>query len=419
MPETRLVTTRAELLDALPAFAGATRLALDCESNGMHAWRGRLCLLQLAAAPADAGADLVCVVDALAVGSLDALAPLLGAEGPPKILHDAGFDARLLRDAGVVLGNVLDTSVMARFLGCRETGLGSLLAQRFGVALDKSLQQHDWARRPLGPRELGYLAGDVADLGRLAASLEADVAVAGIADEVAEEAAYALRAALADEGAAGWWRVKGVRDLAPAGRAVARALWHARERVAEQRDVPPGRVFSNASLVQLARARPRAPADVRASGLLGAASAGGVAEAVAAAVAEGLAAGDVPEAERRWLAPGAPARRPCAPARARDRAPALACAEEAARRKVDLQVVLPGHRLADLAASARAARPTSRASTASARRASRATARRWSSGSPRWRSASTSSQGKCRVDRTRREPARKATKTGCWPVEET
>ncbi len=350
MPETRLVTTRAELLDALPAFAGAPRLALDCESNGMHAWRGRLCLLQLAAARADVGADLVCVVDALAVGSLDPLAPLLGAAGPEKILHDAGFDARLLRDAGVVLGNVVDTSVMARFLGCRETGLGSLLAQRFGVALDKSLQQHDWARRPLGPRELGYLAGDVADLGRLAASLEADVAAAGIADEVAEEAAYALRAALADEGSAGWWRVKGVRDLAPAGRAVARALWHARERVAEQRDVPPGRVFSNASLVQLARARPRAPADVRASGLLGAASAGGVAEAVAAAVAEGLAAGDVPEAERRWLAPERPPG-DLALRRVREAVLQHWRAEEAARRKVDLQVVLPGHCLADLAAS--------------------------------------------------------------------
>ena len=43
------------------------------------------------------------MVDALAVGSLDPLAPLLGAAGPPKILHDAGFDARLLRDAGLVL----------------------------------------------------------------------------------------------------------------------------------------------------------------------------------------------------------------------------------------------------------------------------------------------------------------------------
>jgi ribonuclease D len=174
-----------------------------------------------------------------------------------KILHDAGFDARLLRDAGVTLGNVVDTSVMARFLGCRETGLGSLLGRRLGVAVDKSLQQHDWARRPLGPREVAYLAGDVVDLGRLAASLEADVAATDIADEVAEESAYALRSALADDAAAGYWRVKGVRDLGGAGRAVARALWLVRERVAEERDVPPGRVLSNAALVQLAKSRPK------------------------------------------------------------------------------------------------------------------------------------------------------------------
>jgi ribonuclease D len=347
----RLVTTRAALLEALPVFAAAARVAVDCESNGMHAWRGRLCVLQLAVARDDGSADAVCLVDPLATGDLSPLAPLLGPAGPVKILHDAGFDARLLRDAGLPLGNVIDTSVMARFLGCRETGLGTLLAQRFGVVLDKSLQQHDWARRPLGARELRYLAGDVADLGRLAAALEADVAARDIADEVAEETAYALRAALADDGAAGYWRVKGVRELGATGRAVARALWHLREGLAEARDVPPGRVFSNASLLQFARARPRTAAEVRGSGLLGAAAAGGdVAAAVAAAVATGLAAGDIPADERRWFvterSPGDHALR-----RVRETVLQHWRAEEALRRGVELQVVLPGHCLADLAAA--------------------------------------------------------------------
>lgn len=350
MTQPRLLTAPDELLAALPSLAAAPRLALDCESNGMHAWRGRLCVLQLAVARDDAPAEEVWLIDALAVGGLAPLAELLGPAGPVKILHDSGFDARLLRDAGVTLGNVVDTSVMARFLGCRETGLGSLLGQRFGVAVDKSLQQHDWARRPLGPREVAYLAGDVVDLGRLAASLAADVAALDIADEVAEEAAYALRSALADDGAAGYWRVKGVRDLGGAGRAVARALWHVRERVAEERDVPPGRVLSNAALVQLAKARPKTPADVRASGLLGAASAGGIADAVAAAILAGLKEGDIPEDERRWFvserAPGDLALR-----RVRETVLQHWRAEEATRRGVDLQVVLPGHCLADLAAA--------------------------------------------------------------------
>lgn len=354
MAEPLLLTTRDELLAALPRFAAAPRLALDCESNGMHAWRAKLCLLQLAVADGDVSSDGVALVDTLALGDLSALGDLLGPDGPVKILHDSGFDARLLRGAGVTLGNVVDTSVMARFLGCRETGLGTLLGQRFGVALDKSLQQHDWARRPLGAREVAYLAGDVADLGRLAAALEAEVAAKDIVDEVAEESAYALRSALADEGATGYWRVKGVRELGAVGRAVARALWLVREAVAEAKDVPPGRVFSNASLVQLAKARPRTGADVRASGLLGAASGGGTAEAVAEAVAAAMAAGDIPADDRRWFvserAPGDLALR-----RVRETVLQHWRAEEAVRRGVDLQVVLPGHCLADLtAAGARA-----------------------------------------------------------------
>lgn len=350
MAEPLLLTTRDELLAALPRFAAAPRLALDCESNGMHAWRARLCLLQLAVADGDVSSDGVALVDTLALGDLSPLAELLGPDGPEKILHDSGFDARLLRGAGVTLGNVVDTSVMARFLGYRETGLGSLLGQRFGVALDKSLQQHDWARRPIGAREVAYLAGDVADLGRLAAALEAEVAAKDIVDEVAEESAYALRCALADEGTTGYWRVKGVRELGGVGRAVARALWHVREAVAEAKDVPPGRVLSNASLVQLAKARPRTAADVRASGLLGAASGGGVAEAVVEAVAAAVAAGDIPADERRWFvserAPGDLALR-----RVRETVLQHWRAEEATRRGVDLQVVLPGHCLADLTAA--------------------------------------------------------------------
>jgi ribonuclease D len=348
--EPLLLTTRDELLAALPRFAAAPRLALDCESNGMHAWRGRLCLLQLAIAYDDVPSDAVALVDTLALVDLAPLVELLGPAGPVKILHDSGFDARLLRDAGITLGNVVDTSVMARFLGCRETGLGSLLGQRFGVALDKSLQQHDWARRPLGAREVAYLAGDVVDLGRLAAALEAEVRAKDIVDEVAEESAYALRCALADEGTMGYWRVKGVRELGAIGRAVARALWHVRERVAEAKDVPPGRVLSNASLVQLAKSRPRSAADVRASGLLGAASGGGIAEAVVEAVMAGVAAGDIPADEQRWFVservPGDLALR-----RVRETVLQHWRAEEAVRRGVDLQVVLPGHCLADLAAS--------------------------------------------------------------------
>ena len=73
------------------------------------------------------------------------------------MLHDFTFDAKLLAECGVELGNLRDTSVLAKMLGRKATGLASLLASELGLVVSEELQQHDWTKRPLGARELEYL----------------------------------------------------------------------------------------------------------------------------------------------------------------------------------------------------------------------------------------------------------------------
>jgi ribonuclease D len=352
-PDVHLLTTAAQVQDALPRLGVLPRVAVDCESNGMHAWRGRVCVIQLATAETDTRAGEVFLIDALALDDLACLGAFLGSGGPVKVFHDAGFDARILRREGVALGRVLDTAVHARFLGARETGLAAMLDARFGVKLDKRYQHHDWARRPLDPGVIEYLVGDVIDLGRLAASLEEDSRARDIAEEIAEETAYmndnALRDAEEDDHHARrppWTRIKGARELGAVGRAVLRELAGVRDAVAQEKDVPPGRVVSNSALVTAARARPRSVAEVRkATGVTDDAAL----KALVAAVARGVERGDVPADERAWLA-HEPAPRDLSARRDRERALSSWRAAEAEQRGVDLQVVLPGHCLADLAA---------------------------------------------------------------------
>ena len=351
-PDVHLLTTAAQVQDALPRLGVLPRVAVDCESNGMHAWRGRVCVIQLATAETDTRAGEVFLIDALALDDLACLGAFLGSGGPVKVFHDAGFDARILRREGVALGRVLDTAVHARFLGARETGLAAMLDARFGVKLDKRYQHHDWARRPLDPGVIEYLVGDVIDLGRLAASLEDEARARDIAEEIAEETAYtidnALRDAQEDDGARrpAWARIKGARELGAVGRAVLRELAGVRDAVAQEKDVPPGRVVSNSALVTAARARPRSVAEVRkATGVTDDAAL----KALVAAVARGVERGDVPADERAWLA-HEPAPRDLSAQRDRERALSSWRAVEAERRVVDLQVVLPGHCLAELAA---------------------------------------------------------------------
>jgi ribonuclease D len=342
------VNNQAALLEVVAQLVRAERIALDTEGNGMHAYVPRLSVLQLCVAEADRPAEQVFVLDPLAPLDLAPLAPLVSAGGPAKIIHDLGFDARLLRGAGMILGRVLDTSVHARFLGLRETGLAALLGSRHGVVLCKALQRHDWARRPLSSEQLSYLADDVAYLGPLAYGLELAASQAGISEEVAVEAEYALGCAHAPEpDLPPYARIRGVHKLAPSARAVLRELSAVRETAAARWDLPPGRIVSNDGLVRLAKVRPKTAGELaRLAGLHGRSRS--IAGELFAALERGGAAGDVPEAERGWFVQGAPPA-PHGAHKARERALIAWRKAECAARGVDPQVVLPGHALAALA----------------------------------------------------------------------
>jgi ribonuclease D len=232
-------------------------------------------------------------------------------------------------------------------LGRTSTGLAALLESELGVRIAKDMQQHDWRQRPLDDRMLGYLTQDVAHLETLDDHIWAQVNSRGIADEVLEETGYRLACAFesvrASEPAPAYVRVKGVEKLRERERAVLRAVAEVREREAARRDVPPHRVASNAALLAIAAARPatvaaymRIPGVVRAGP-----DATPFAEQVVRAVAS---AGDaLPAEERARFERPRPA---VAEVRARRERESRLLAwrrEEARRRGVDEQVVLPGH----------------------------------------------------------------------------
>ena len=335
---THLIEHPDDLRAAARDLATAGSIAIDCESDGVHHWKSRLCVLQCALPDGE-----VFIFDALALPLHDALGEVLGEGGPVKVLHDLYFDAWLLRGASIALARVVDTSVHARFLGLRETGLATLLSQRFGVVLDKKFQQYDWAKRPLDEPLQDYLAGDVRHLHDLHRELDADARARLITSEVEEETGYALRRALrdADDERLPYAKVKGRHGLDGVGRAVLKRLAAARESLAELRDLPSGRVLSNAALVDVARRRPRSNERLKAMVQGGLRDDDSLAVWMAA-VRDGEADGDVPPDERHYFESerggmdGALRRR-------REVALQKWRAETATARGIDPQVVLPGH----------------------------------------------------------------------------
>lgn len=321
------------------------RVAFDLESNGLFAYRARVCTVQLAAA------GDVAVLDTLEA-PVGALAELLASPGTIKIVHDVAFDARLLAENGVVLANVRDTSVAARMLGRTATGLASLLASELGLPLDKKMQHHDWAERPLTPAGLAYLAADVAHLEALADKLFGEVDARGIAQEVDEETRYRLAQAReatdAPDTRPPYLRLKGIDRAPREDLPILRRIAELREARARDLDVPPYKVLAPDVLFEIARRRPRTMEEL--ARVKGAASGRGraLASDVLRAVARGAAGEAIPPEELAMLERPRPPASLVRARRARERRLTRWRREEAQRRGVDEQVVLPGHCLQDL-----------------------------------------------------------------------
>jgi ribonuclease D len=246
-----LVADPAGVAELVAALRAEPLIALDTESNSFHAYKEKVCLIQLSVAGRD------WIVDPLAtdVGPLGAVL----CDGRETVLHGADYDVRCLkRDFGWSLPNLFDTMVAARRLGVVGLGLSALVEARFGVRLSKAHQRSDWGRRPLSGDQLAYAALDTHYLLRLRESLAGELEAKGLTAAAREEFAR-IAASKPHERVfdpEGWRRLKGARALDPAGQRVLRAMWIAREQRAEALGRPPFKVLGEQAMLEIARRRP-------------------------------------------------------------------------------------------------------------------------------------------------------------------
>jgi ribonuclease D len=276
---------------------GKSRVALDTEAASFHRYVDRVYLVQLSVD------DETALIDPLAVHDLTPVGALLADPAIEKILHDADYDLRILdRDYGFRAKRLWDTKVAAQLIGEPAFGLGSLLEKYFGIRLSKKLQRADWSQRPLTAEMIDYAAADTAHLPDLRDLLERrlrDLSRLAWADEEFGRL-EAVRWTGTTDGD-GHLQVKGARLLRPRERAVLRALWEWRDRVARALDRAPFRVAGNDVLLALARATPRTPAALAAVGAVPSGVARRYGDQLLEAIATGLAAPEEapPKPDRR------------------------------------------------------------------------------------------------------------------------
>ena len=243
------ITTTAKLADVCARMARHAYVTVDTEFLRESTYYPQLCVAQMASS------DEAIVVDALAHG-MD-LAPffaLMADENVVKVFHAARQDIEICwHEAGLIPRPIVDTQVAAMVLGYGDAISYDQLVQRItGDSLDKSYRFTDWTRRPLSEAQLAYAISDVTHLRDVYLKLNADLDARGRIDWMREEMKILTSPdTYRFEPEHAWERMK-TRVRKPKELAILMEVAAWREREAQARNVPRGRVLKDDAIADIA-----------------------------------------------------------------------------------------------------------------------------------------------------------------------
>jgi ribonuclease D len=236
------ITTTNKLADACARMAQHPFVTVDTEFLRESTYYPQLCVAQMAST------DEALVVDALAEGmDLTPFFALMANENVIKVFHAARQDIEICwHEAGIIPRPIIDTQVAAMVLGYGDSISYDQLVQRItGDSLDKSHRFTDWTRRPLSEAQLAYAISDVTHLRDVYLKLSADLDKRERSDWMREEMKVLTSPdTYRFEPEHAWERLK-TRVRKPKELAVLIEVAAWREREAQERDVPRGRVLKD------------------------------------------------------------------------------------------------------------------------------------------------------------------------------
>jgi ribonuclease D len=243
------ITATSELAEACRRMAKHPFVTIDTEFLRENTYYPLLCVAQMACA------DEAVVVDTLAPGiDLSPFYALMANDRVMKVFHAARQDVEIVWHAAKLIPHpIFDTQVAAMVLGYGDSISYDQLVQRItGDTLDKSHRFTDWMRRPLSEPQLRYAISDVTHLRDVYLKLVDDLKQRGRAEWVEDEMriltspeTYRLEPGNA------WQRLK-TRVRKPKELAVLIEVAAWREREAQARDVPRGRVLKDEVIADIA-----------------------------------------------------------------------------------------------------------------------------------------------------------------------
>jgi ribonuclease D len=250
------VDSETSLSELAAALDGVQQVAIDAERASGFRYSQRAYLIQIAVR--DLG---IWLVDPVADLDLtDLIAPL---NSKTWLLHAATQDLPCLAELGFKPAGLIDTELTARIVGLERVGLGSVCESLLEIELAKEHSAADWSQRPLTQEMLDYAALDVdvmfelwEKLSELARETEKE---AWLAEEFEHLLDFKPKPALEEP-----WRglpgISRIKDLAKLK--IAASLHATRDSIAIEKDIAPGRLIPDRSIMAAVNQAPKSRSDL-------------------------------------------------------------------------------------------------------------------------------------------------------------
>jgi len=251
----KVIENETDFSRALQELTGGTGpIAIDAERASGFKYSSRAYLIQLNRR--NGGLHLL---DPIALQNSPLIAKLSDLISQNEsIIHASSQDLPCLREFGIHPKKLFDTELGARIAGFPKVGLAPLCENLLEISLAKEHSAVDWSIRPLRSEWLDYAALDVAVLIDLRDKVEAALRDSNKLAWAEEEFAASLKAELLKPRPEPWRRTSGMHQIRSRFElAIIRSLWQARDEIAKDIDLAPGRLLNDTVIIELARNKPK------------------------------------------------------------------------------------------------------------------------------------------------------------------
>lgn len=256
-----LILTTSDLAAACQRLAQSDFVAIDTEFMRDQTYWPKVCLIQAATE------QFSCIIDPLAPGiELTPFFELLKAPSVLKVFHAARQDIEIFHHlARVIPHPFFDTQIAAMVCGFGESvSYETLVRKTVNAAVDKSSRFTDWSRRPLSDKQLNYALADVTHLCKVYRALAKDLAESGRSGWVEEEMSFLTTKEIYEMKPEDSWKRLRTRTTSKRFLSVLMEVAAWREREAQTRDLPRGRILKDEAVVEIAAQQPKSAAELEA-----------------------------------------------------------------------------------------------------------------------------------------------------------